>query len=94
MVTLPSEVQFKICVPPAVVPMAYWYPLMPLSLSVVASQLADNCVVELVVEISAPVPSRTLAGGLGGVDVHDRLAAGIGGVLPVSPAPLTACTLT
>ena len=41
---------------------------MPLSLSVLASQLADNCVVELVVEISVPVPSRTLAGALGGVE--------------------------
>ena len=32
-----------------------------------ASQLADNCVVEMVAEMSAPVPSRTLAGALGGV---------------------------
>ena len=50
---------------------------MPLSASVAASQLADNCVVEPVVEISAPVPSRTLAGALGGVTVHYRLAVGI-----------------
>ena len=43
---------------------------MPLSGSVAASQLADNCVVELVVAMSAPVPSRTLAGPTGGVEVR------------------------
>ena len=62
---------------------------MPLSTSVLASQLADNCVVELVVEMSAPTPSRTLAGALGGVMSTTvwplELVA-----LPVSPAPLMA----
>ena len=72
--------------PPAVVPMAYWYPLMPLSASVLASQLADNCVVEVVVAMSAPVPSRTASGGLGGVGVHDPLAVGIRSVAGQSGA--------
>ena len=65
---------------------------MPLSLSVEASQLADNCVVELVVAISAPTPSRTLAGGLGGV-MSTTVWPLEFAALPVSPAPLTACTL-
>ena len=64
---------------------------MPLSLSVLASQLADNCVVELVVAMSAPVPSRTAGGGLGGVDVraaYHRLTAGIRGGAGQSVGPV------
>ena len=53
---------------------------MPLSLSVLASQLADNCVVETVVEMSAPFHrERPAAPGRRCVaDADDRHAAGIG----------------
>ena len=33
--------------------------------SLLMSQLADNCVVEVVVEVPAPVPSRTAGGAAG-----------------------------
>ena len=66
---------------------------MPLSLSVLASQLADSCVVELVVEMSAPGSVAYVWRALGGVESVTTVCPLEFVALPVSPAPLTAFTL-
>src|SRR3989339_1478996 len=52
---------------PGIVPMAIQYLAIPLSGSLEAAQFAVRVVDEYVKEMSAPLPSRTTAGAVGGV---------------------------
>ena len=54
-------------VAPAAVPIAYQYLTIPLSPSMLASQLADSSVWEVDQAVSSPAPSLTWATAMGGV---------------------------
>ena len=88
---LPLSVHGTSSAPPAVVPIAYQYLIMPLCRSDAAVQLADSCVREFTYMISAPAPSFTDPGTDGAV---------ISAVWPLElvnepswPAPFSALTM-
>ena len=60
-VLIPLSVHATTLVLPVVVPIAYKYLVIPDCASELAVQLAESCVVLVVYEISAPMPSLTVA---------------------------------